>query len=176
MDEQNKKLDDKQLDEITSIVYQMMDGVTTYADVRGISEDQLEAVYNVGFVNYQAGKFDEAEKVFRFLTLVSHTSPKYWTALGSVHQAKRNYGEAFKTYAAAALLDAHRPRPHYYAAECALAVGDLDSAESGARSVLGLCPAGTVENDEFRAKAEKLLAKVEEARKRGAASAPAAQS
>lgn len=143
---------------------QMIGDVTTLAQSKGISSEELEAVYSMGYAYYNSGKMDEAEKVFKFLTVFSHTTAKYWIALGGVRQAKREYADAIQAYALAALFDVELPKPHYFAAECALAMGDLDNAESGVRTLLELAKAGTPENDKYRAKAEALLSRIEKAR------------
>jgi len=164
MDEQTK-MGQEQVKKVAKAALQMLDGVTTVANVRGISNAELEAVYNVGFAAYGTGKFDDAEKVFTFLCHMCHTNPKYWTALGSVRQAKRNFADAIKAYSAATLFNINKPKPYYYAAECSLALGDLEDAENTARALLTLCPAGTADNNDFRAKAELLIKKIETARK-----------
>ena len=59
----------------------------TLKEVRGITNDELEAVYSLGFGYYTTGKFEEAQKLFEFLVLFDHLSTKYWFALGAVQQA-----------------------------------------------------------------------------------------
>ena len=54
----------------------------TLKEVRGITNDELEAVYSLGFGYYTTGKFEEAQKLFEFLVLFDHLSTKYWFALG----------------------------------------------------------------------------------------------
>ena len=158
------RLDEATIDRIARTAAKLMDGVTTFAQLKGISHEELEAVYSIGLGYYRTGRYEDAEKLFRVLILLSHTSPKYYTALGAVRQACRQYKEAMQAYAAAAMFDLHKPKPHFYAAQCALALGDLDAAESGCRSLLHYCPASP-ENNEFRAKAEKLLESVQNSRK-----------
>lgn len=138
------------------LVEKMKDGVTTVAEVRGIAYEDLESLYQVGYTYYNAGKLAESEMVFRLLCSLSHTNAKYWLALGSARQGLKNYKEALLAYGAAALFDMDRPKAHYYAAECNLALGELELAMSGVNSVLEMCPAGTPENDKFRQKAEGL--------------------
>ena len=60
----------------------------TLKEVRGITNDELEAVYSLGFGYYTTGKFEEAQKLFEFLVLFDHLSTKYWFALGAVQQAR----------------------------------------------------------------------------------------
>ena len=153
-------IDTNLINNIAETSLMLTDGVTTVADTKGITRQELESVYNAGYAYYTTGRYDEAEKIFRFLCTFEHTCSKYWTAFGAVRQAKKNYAEAIKAYAAASFFDLHQPKPHYYAAECAVALKDLDSAESAVLSLLEYCPAGTENNDKFRAKAEKLMALV----------------
>ena len=141
---------------LNSTIEKMMDGLTTVAEARGIAREELEGLYQVGYTYYNAGKLAEAEKVFHFLCSLSHTTAKYWLALGSARQGLKNHKEALLAYAMAAILDPERPKAHYYAAECNLALGDCELAVSGVNSVLEMCPAGTPENDKFRLKAENL--------------------
>ena len=160
----NGKVTEKDIEEIATTATAMMDGITTLANVKGISREELESIYQIGYSYYETGKFDEAEKIFNFLVLFDHVNNKYWTAFGAARQAKKNFKGAYEAYAAAALYDLHAPKPHLYAAQCAFQLGMLDEAESGCRSLLHYCPAGVEGNDPLRAKAEKLLKAVELAR------------
>lgn len=163
---ENGKFDEKDLEQIATTAAAMMDGITTLAQTKGITREELEAVYKVGLGYYETGKLDAAEKIFNFLVLFDHTSNKYWTAFGAARQAKKNYKGAYEAYVAAALYDLNAPKPHLYAAQCAFAMGMLDEAESGCRSLLHYCPAGVAGNDPMRAKAEKLLEAVAAARQK----------
>jgi len=166
------EMTDKTVEKIAKTAAQLFDGITTVANTKGISRQELEAVYKIGLTYYNTGKTEEAEKIFLFLTLMSHTTAKYWTALGAVRQVKKQYAEAIKAYAAAAMMDVHRPKPHYHAAECALMLGDLDSAESGCKSVLALAPASAdPANGEYCAKADKLLKVIKGLREKASAEA-----
>ncbi len=164
LSEQLLKASQDKLHQVAAMAMKMMNGVTTVADVRGIGRAQLEAAYSVGSGFYKTGRYEDAEKIFYFLCIMEHTCPKYWTALGAVRQVRKEYKEALTAYAAAAMFDLHLPKPHFYGAECSLALGDFDSAESACRTLLALCPAGVGENDLFRGKAEELLKAVIAAR------------
>lgn len=168
MNEIKSKIDEKFDPEVLrDLVEKMMDGITTVAEARGITYEELEGLYQIGYTYYNAGKLEEAEKVFSFLCSLSHTTSKYWLALGSARQGRKNYTEALNAYGAAAIFDPQRPKAHYYAAECNYALGDLELAMSGVNSVLELCPAGTPENDKFRQKAERLGKVISEALAKG---------
>ena len=152
---------DKKLEEnIRNSIEMMMGEGMTFADTHGIRPQELEALYKLGLGFYQAGNFDKAETVFKFLVMIEHTSSKYLTALGAVYQVKKNFDKAVEAYGVAGFLDMHNPKPHYYAAECLLQKGDVDDAENAIISLLDCCPAGTAKNDKYRAKAEKLMAAI----------------
>ena len=40
--------------------------------LRGLSEDTLEQLYALGFNQYQAGKWDDAQKIFQALCMLDH--------------------------------------------------------------------------------------------------------
>ena len=44
----------------------------TLGELQGFSPEEVEVVYSLGYTSYQVGKFDEAEKIFRFACLLSH--------------------------------------------------------------------------------------------------------
>lgn len=144
----------------------LLGGQQTLAMTQGITRDELEAAYKLGSTFYTSGRFDDAEKFFRFLVLMDHTNAKYHLALGSVRQVNKDYQKALESYALSALCDVSNPKAHYYAAECALELGELDAAESAVVTLLAKCPAGNQRNDEYRAQAEALKQRIGVAREK----------
>lgn len=125
---------------------------------KGIDDSQLGAVYSLGYSYYQTGRYDEALKLFKFLVLMDHLSQKYWLALGSAHQMLKNYDDAIKSFAQAALLDLNNPKPMYYAALCHLAKNDKVSAASAVRAIEMFCTKVEAKNAPFMEKAKALRA------------------
>ena len=128
----------------------------TLKEVRGITNDELEAVYSLGFGYYTTGKFEEAQKLFEFLVLFDHLSTKYWFALGAVQQAQKDYQKAIASYGYSSFLDLENPKPQLHAAECYLALGDKWNAASAIMALEHYCPANTDLGREYRAKAAEL--------------------
>ena len=124
----------------------------TLKDAKGIDEAQMETLYSLGFNLYQAGKAEDAEKVFSLLTLLDYGVVKYWLGLGAAQQAQRKFDRAVHAYAMATMIDAKDPRSQYHAAECFLAVGDKANAESALLAVETFAP----ETSEYREKAAVL--------------------
>ena len=128
----------------------------TLKEVRGITNDELEAVYSLGFGYYSAGRYADAQKLFEFLVLFDHLNNKYWFALGAVQQAQRDYEKAITSYGYSSFLDLENPKPQYHAAECFLAMGDKPNAASAILALEQYCPADTETGRTYRAKAAEL--------------------
>lgn len=128
----------------------------TMKEVKGVTNDELEAVYSLGFGYYRTGKFADAQKLFEFLVLFDHLNAKYWFALGAVQQAQKDWQKAIASYGYSSFLDLENPKPQFHAAECYLALGDKDNAASAIMALEQYCPAGTDLGREYRAKAAAL--------------------
>ena len=133
----------------------------TVRELKGITDAEMEAIYALGFSFYRTGRYDDAEKVFRFLVLFDHLNAKYWTGMGAVQQVKKLYGEAITSYGYASFLDLSNPKPQYFAAECFLALGDKTNALSALASLEKFCSKDTESGREYLAKAAELKAVIE---------------
>ena len=128
----------------------------TLKEVRGITNDELEAVYSLGFGYYNTGKYEDAQKIFEFLVLFDHLNTKYWFALGAVQQARKDYQKAIASYGYSSFLDLENPKPQYHAAECYIALGDKANAASAIVALEQYCPANSEAGRQYRAKAAEL--------------------
>jgi type III secretion system low calcium response chaperone LcrH/SycD len=128
----------------------------TLKQMKGITNDELEAVYALAFSYYRTGKFDEAHKLFQFLVLFDHLNAKYWMGLGAVQQAMKDFEHAAMSYGFCSFLKLDNPKPQLHAAECFLAMGDKVKAASAIYALEEYCPKDTDVGREYRAKAAKL--------------------
>ena len=132
-------------------------GVATMRELKGITKAEMEAVYSVGFNMYRTGRYDDAEKIFRFLVLFDHLEPKYWMGVGAIQQVRKDYNGALASYGYASFLDLQNPKPQLHAAECFLALGDKPNAASALLALDKYCPPeSTPIGREYRAKAAEL--------------------
>ena len=141
--------------QITESAKKFTEGATI-KELRGISNNELEAVYSLAFNYYRSGKFDEAEKLFNFLALFDHLNQKYWIGVGAVRQVKKDFSGAVQAYGYASFLDLANPKPQLHAAECFLAMGDKRNAASSLEALDQYCPKDTDLGREYRAKAAEL--------------------
>ena len=155
-----QKIDPKK---IAEGVKTLIEKGSTLKQMKGITNDELEAVYSLAFSYYRTGKYDEAVKLFQFLVLFDHLNAKYWFGLGAVQQATKDYQNAVVSYGYCSFLKLDNPKPQLHAAECFLALGDKRSAASALFALNEYCPTDTDIGREYRAKAEKLRELVGEA-------------
>lgn len=148
---------DKEVFSAKDIAEFMEMGVTTIRDVKGISDDEMEAVYATAFNHYNIGRYEDAESIFRFLVLLDHLNVKYWIGLGATRQAQKKFKEALAAYGnVVGNLDIQNFKASYYAAECLLAMGDKENAAKALDTVKAFADVKTEEGREFAVKAAKL--------------------
>ena len=135
---------------------------STLKQLKGVTNDELEAVYSLAFGYYQTGKYDDALKLFQFLVLFDHLNQKYWMGMGAVQQVMKDYQNAVVSYGYCSFLKLDNPKPQLHAAECFLAMGDKRNAASSLEALEAYCPKDTELGREYRAKAAKLRALVGE--------------
>ena len=101
----------------------------TLKDLRGLSDEDLEAVYAIGFSLYNQGKYAEAEPLFQFACLYGNTQPHYWLALGNCRLMLTKYEAAIEALGFAYLYDSDNAWPVIQTATCYLALGDKENAK-----------------------------------------------
>lgn len=134
----------------------------TLKQLKGVTNEELDAVYFLAYGYYQTGRLEEASKLFRFLVLFDHLNAKYWFGLGAVQQVDKNYQDAIVSYGYSSFLDLSDPKPQFHAAECFLAMGDKRGAASAIEALEEYCPADTEQGREYRAKAAELRKRIGE--------------
>ena len=144
-------------DMIAEAAQKFATGFATMRELKGITKAEMEAVYSVGFNMYRTGRYDDAEKIFRFLVLFDHLEPKYWMGVGAIQQVRKDYQGAIASYGYASFLNLKNPKPQLHAAECFLALGDKVNAASSLMALDKYCPPETTPiGREYRAKAAEM--------------------
>jgi type III secretion system low calcium response chaperone LcrH/SycD len=100
----------------------------TLADVRGLSAEEIETIYSIGFNLYNQAKYALAEPMFQFACFYSHLEPRYWMALGNCRQMAKNYQAAIDAYGMGYMIDVDDPWPPIQAAICYLGLSDKGQA------------------------------------------------
>lgn len=123
-------------EEIEAIAFDFITKGRSFREIRGLTQENMESIYAVGFTLYNNGRFEDSEKVFQFLAVFDHMVRKYWMALAGAQQMLKKYHKAIDAYSYAAMLDMFEPWAPFYAAECYLALKDEDKAKKALDSAL----------------------------------------
>ncbi|MCP3880301.1 MAG: CesD/SycD/LcrH family type III secretion system chaperone [Sulfitobacter sp.] len=118
-------------DDFAEIMQNTVQNAKTLSQLKGLSDEHMEAVYMAAYTAYNNGNYEKAQQVFQFLCQFDHLEKKYWMGLGACRQMLRQYADAIEAYSFAMLLDADDPRPPLQAADCHIALGNKDAAVSG---------------------------------------------
>ncbi len=108
----------------------------TFQDFTNLNPQSMEVIYMVAYNQYNAGKYDEAEKIFQLLSILNHFDVRYWTGLGASLEMQKKYDAALKAYAYLAVLDLRDPTAPFLSAKCMMAAGKTKEAESALTAVI----------------------------------------
>lgn len=110
----------------------------TVGDMYGLSGEQLEPMYALGFSLYNQARWSEALKVFSFLTYHSHLEQRFHVARAACLQMLKQYENALQAYGLGYVLDASDPSVSLHIAECLLALGKKEDARGVLENVAEL--------------------------------------
>jgi type III secretion system low calcium response chaperone LcrH/SycD len=99
-----------------------------------LSKDGIDALYAFAYGFYQSGNYEKGMHFFRFLTLVDIENRRNWMGLGASYHMLKQYERALQCYGQAALLDPNEPYAHWHAAECFMAINNLEQAKQALNS------------------------------------------
>lgn len=123
-------------DQLQQIAQQFLTQGATFKELKGLTDQELAAVYSVGHDLFKNGKHEEAENVFRFLCFFDHLNKAHWLGLGACRKARDNFSGAIDAFGFAAVLDLKDPRAALQAAECHVRLGDRAAAQSALNAVV----------------------------------------
>ena len=146
----------KMVEKVKKILEGVMSGKPVYESC-GLGPKDVEAVYSVGYTYYQVGRFEEAEDLFRFVTVMDSLDPKYGYALASTLQAERKFEEADKVYCALAPIDITNPAIYNGIAECRIARGDKSGARDAFEALIKAVKPDTPERKAAVEKAQRMI-------------------
>lgn len=157
MSQKSQNLDEKQF---SQIVDDFLNNQKTLKDLKGITNEEMEACYAAAYNLYNNGRFDDADNIFTMLCYYDNRQPKYWMGLGATRQMRKLYEAAAEAYGMGFMLNFTDPRFPFHAADCFLAIKDYDRARKALVAVIEVVKTSETTKKEFLAlkeQAEKLL-------------------
>jgi len=123
------------------MVHGFMNGLITLQELEGISDEEMETVYALGYNFFTYGKYDAAKDIFTGLTAYAPYTSHYWRALGAVNQQLKDYTEAIAAYDMAVANDENDVVSYVYRGESQILSGNVDGGLGDLNRVMELSPA-----------------------------------
>lgn len=108
-----------------------------------INNHVLEEQYRIASQLYQEHKYEEAEAMFTYLSLIDPYVYEYWIGLASTKHALQHYEEAIVHYTTASAIDPKNPMPHLQLSNCFFAIREVDLAKEELEETKKLCDANS---------------------------------
>jgi type III secretion system low calcium response chaperone LcrH/SycD len=108
------------------MVHGFMNGLITLQELEGISDQEMETIYALGYNFFTYGKYDAAKDIFVGLTAYAPYTAHYWRALGAVNQQLKDYAEAISAYDMAVANDENDVVSYVYRGESHILSGNIE--------------------------------------------------
>jgi len=118
------------------MVHGFFNGLIALLNSEGLSDDDRETVYALGYNYFTYGKYEAARDTFTGLVAYAPGNAFYWRALGAVNQQMTNYPEAIEAYDKAITHDDKDIISYVYRAESQILSGNLQTALKDLEKVL----------------------------------------
>ncbi len=118
------------------MIHGFMNGLITLQELEGISDEEMETIYALGYNFFTYGKYDAAKDIFTGLTAYAPYTAHYWRALGAVNQQLKDYIEAIAAYDMAIANDENDVVSFVYRGESQILSGNVPAGLSDLERVL----------------------------------------
>lgn len=138
------------------MIHGFMNGLITLQELEGISDEEMETIYALGYNFFTYGKYDAAKDIFTGLTAYAPYTAHYWRALGAVNQQMKDYSEAVAAYDMAIANDEFDIVSYVYRGESQILANNKESGLEDLQMVLQI-GAGRPQFGPWLQRAELLL-------------------
>jgi len=112
-------------DYLEFMIHSYYNGLVILQELEGISDDEMESLYALGYNFFTYGKYEQAKDIFVELTAYAPYTSHYWRALGAVNQQLGDYAEAIAGYDMAIANDETDVVSYVYRGESKILRGEL---------------------------------------------------
>lgn len=154
LEERVKDVPEAEIERGVKKVEDFIDGKMGWAELFNFTPEMLFQMAEFGFMQFKQGRYPDAERVFKALTLLDFNNAYYHSVMGSILQRQKRYGEAIAEYTQALELDPKDVVALVNRGEIFMRHGLNDDAAGDFKGAIGADPEGT---DRFANRARMLL-------------------
>lgn len=119
-------------------VLDFLKGRLSWAEIFNIPPQTLQRLAEFGFLQYRTGRYEDAERFFKVLTMLNWNNGAFHSMLGAVYQRQKRHAEAIAEYNQAIELNPDDGVSWTNRGELQLAHGWLQPARSDLEKALSL--------------------------------------
>jgi len=166
LEEKVGEIPEEEIDRGVQKVKDFVDGKIGWAGLMNFTPEMLFQLAEYGFMQFKQGRYQDAERVFKGLTILDWNNAYYHSVLGSILQRQKRYGEAIAEYTQALDLDPKDIVSYTNRGEIFMRHGLVEDAKQDFKSAVRLDPEGA---DRFANRARMLLEQIkkQKAEKKG---------
>ena len=154
LEERVKDVPEAEVERGVKKVEDFIDGKMGWAELFNFTPEMLFQMAEFGFMQFKQGRYQDAERVFKSLTLLDFNNAYYHSVMGSILQRQKRYGEAIAEYTQALELDPKDVVALVNRGEIFMRHGLNDDAAGDFQHAIDADPEGT---DRFANRARMLL-------------------
>lgn len=143
-------------------IQDFLDGKIGWGDVFNFTPEQIEQMAEMGYTQFKQGRYHDAEKFFKVLTILDWENFYYHSMMGSILQRQKRDGEAIVEYSQAIESNANDVVSLTNRGEIFMKHGWLQDAIRDFKKVISLDPKG---ENRWATRARVLLAQIEKSKK-----------
>ncbi len=154
LEEKIKDIPQEEIDRGVKKIQDFIDGKIGWAELFNFTPEMLFQMAEYGFMQFKQGRYQDAERIFKVLTVLDWNNSYYHSVMGSILQRQKRYGEAIAEYTQALELDPKDVVSHTNRGEIFMLHGLTGEAEDDFARAISLDPAGL---DKFSNRARMLM-------------------
>jgi tetratricopeptide (TPR) repeat protein len=154
LEERMKDVPAEDMERAGQKIKDFFDGKIGWKELVDFSPEMLFQIAEYGFLQFKQGRYADAERVFKGLTILDWNNAYYHSVMGSILQRQKRYGEAIAEYSQALELDPKDVVSFTNRGEIFMRHGLTAEATADFQAAIALDPAGT---DKFANRARMLL-------------------
>jgi Flp pilus assembly protein TadD len=162
LEERMKGIPEAEVERGVQKIKDFIDGKIGWAELFNVTPEMLFQLAEYGFLQFKQGRYPEAERVFKALTVLDWNNAYYHSVMGSVLQRQKRYGEAIAEYTQALELDPKDIVSYVNRGEIFMRHGLADEASADFEQAMALDPEKA---DRFANRGRMLAEQLERIRK-----------
>ncbi len=164
LEEQLKDVPEEELKKGSKKIVDYLEGKIGWAELFNFTPEMLFQMAEFGYNQFKFGRYEDAERVFKVLTVLDWNNHYYHSMMGTILQRQKRYGEAMAEYAQAIELFPQDTVSLTNRGEIFMMHNLISEAKADFEKAIEADPKG---EDKWANRARVLLVEIEKSKKKG---------